>query len=57
MQYCNLGNHPESPCMKKSINLMAKVHEQNNIGDYIPENAKKKLEDKEAGRKTARKKR
>ena len=44
--YCNRGNHPESSCMKKTIDLMAKVLQQNNLGDYIPENAKKKPEDK-----------
>jgi hypothetical protein len=44
--YCNHGYHPESSCMKKTIDLMAQTLQQNNLGDCIPENAKKKLREK-----------
>jgi hypothetical protein len=43
--YCNRDYHPESSCMKKTIDLMAKALQQNNLGDCIPENAKKKSGD------------
>ena len=41
---CNRGFHPKSSCMKKTSNLMAKLLQQNNLGDCNPEDAKK-LED------------
>jgi hypothetical protein len=43
--YCNRGFHPESTCMKKKIDLMAHILQKNNLGDHIPEGAKKKPED------------
>jgi hypothetical protein len=44
--YCNHDYHPESSCMKKTIDLMVQTLQQNNLGDCIPENAKKKPGDK-----------
>jgi hypothetical protein len=43
--YCNRGFHPESACMKKQIDLMTQILQKNNLGDQIPEGAKKKPED------------
>jgi hypothetical protein len=43
--YCNRGNHLESTCMKKQIDLMAQILEKNNLGDFIPEVSKKKSKD------------
>ena len=40
--YCNKLNHEESTCMKKQIDLMTEVLQKNNLGDFIPEGAKKK---------------
>lgn len=40
--YCNRGYHPESSCMKKTIDLMAQTLQQNNLSNLIPEGAKKK---------------
>jgi hypothetical protein len=40
--YFNHGYHPKSYLMKKTIEIMEKTLQQNNVGDYIPENAKKK---------------
>ena len=42
--YCNSGYHPESSCMKKTIDLIAHTLQQNNLGHLIPENSKKKEE-------------
>jgi hypothetical protein len=43
--YCNHGYHPESACMKKQIDQMVQILQKNNLGDHIPEAAKKKSED------------
>jgi hypothetical protein len=40
--YCHKGFHLESACMKKQIDLMSKILQQNNLGERIPEGAKKK---------------
>jgi hypothetical protein len=34
----------ESTCMKNKIDLMAQVLQKNNLGNFIPEGAKKKNE-------------
>lgn len=41
------GYHPEYSCMKRTIDLMVQTLQQNNLGDYIPMNAKKKQREKE----------
>jgi hypothetical protein len=40
--YCHKGFHSESACMQKKIDLMSQILQQNNLGDRIPEGAKKK---------------
>jgi hypothetical protein len=40
--YCHKGFHPESACMQKKIDLMTQILQQKNLGDCIPEGAKKK---------------
>jgi hypothetical protein len=40
--YCHKGFHPESACTQKQIDLMSQILQQNNLGDRIPEDAKKK---------------
>jgi hypothetical protein len=40
--YCHKGFHLESSCMKKQIDLMSQILQKNNLGDRIPEGAKKK---------------
>jgi hypothetical protein len=40
--YCNRGFHPKSACMKKQIDLMTEILQKNNLGDQIPDGAKKK---------------
>jgi hypothetical protein len=40
--YCHKGFHSESACMKKKIDLMSQILQQNNLGYCIPEGAKKK---------------
>ena len=40
--YCHKGFHLESTCMQKKIDLMSQILHQNNLGDHIPEGAKKK---------------
>jgi hypothetical protein len=40
--YCHKGFHSESTCMKKKIDLMSQILQQNNLGDRILEGAKKK---------------
>jgi hypothetical protein len=40
--YFHKGFHPESACMQKQIDLMTQILQQNNLGDRIPEGAKKK---------------
>jgi hypothetical protein len=40
--HCHKGFHLESTCMKKKIDLMSQILQQNNLGDRIPEGAKKK---------------
>jgi hypothetical protein len=40
--YGHKGFHPESACMKKKIDLMFQILQKNNLGDFIPEGAKKK---------------
>jgi hypothetical protein len=40
--YCHKGFHSESTCMQKKIDLMSQILQQNNLGDRIPEGAKKK---------------
>ena len=40
--YCHKGLHLESTCMQKQIDLMSQIIQQNNLGDRIPEGAKKK---------------
>jgi hypothetical protein len=40
--YCHKGFHSEYACMKKKIDLMSQILHQNNLGDRIPEGAKKK---------------
>ena len=44
--YCHRGFHPESACMKKTIDLMVQTLQQHNLGDHIPENAKNKSGEK-----------
>jgi hypothetical protein len=44
--YCHKGFHSEYACMQKKIDLMSQILQQNNLGDRMPEGAKKKkLED------------
>ena len=44
--YCHKGFHSESACIKKKIDLMSQILQQNNLGHRILEGAnKKKLED------------
>jgi hypothetical protein len=44
--YCHKVFHPKSTCMQKQIDPMSQILQQNNLGDRIPEGAKKKkLED------------
>jgi hypothetical protein len=40
--YCHKGFHSESACMQKQIDMMSQILQQNNLGDHIPEGAKKK---------------
>jgi hypothetical protein len=40
--YCHKVFHPESTCMQKKIDMMSQLLQQNNLGDCIPEGAKKK---------------
>jgi hypothetical protein len=40
--YFHKGFHPESACMQKQIDQMAQIIQKNNLGDCIPEGAKKK---------------
>jgi hypothetical protein len=40
--YSHKGFHSESACMKKQIDPMSQILQQNNLGDCIPEGAKKK---------------
>jgi hypothetical protein len=40
--YWHKGFHPESTCMKKKIDLMTQILQQNNLGYHIPKGAKKK---------------
>jgi hypothetical protein len=40
--YYHKGFHPEYACMQKKIDLMSQILHQNNLGDRIPEGAKKK---------------
>jgi hypothetical protein len=44
-------NHGESTCMKKKIDLIVKVLQQNNLGNFILEGAKKKKEEDIASKK------
>eukprot|EP00253_Pinus_taeda_P001912 PITA_01912 len=48
--YCQRGFHPESSCMKKQIDQMAEILQKHNLGDHIPQGAKKKTEDPPHGR-------
>jgi hypothetical protein len=44
--YCHKGFHLEYACMQKQIDMMCQILQKNNLGDRIPEGAKKKkLED------------
>ena len=38
--YCNKGNHPESSCMKKQIDMLTELLEKNNIS--LPDFSKKR---------------
>jgi hypothetical protein len=49
--YCNKLNHEESTCMTKKIDLMTQLLQKNNLGDFIPEGAKKKKEEDHAPKK------
>jgi hypothetical protein len=40
--YCRKEFHLESASMQKQIDLMSQILQQNNLGDRIPEGAKKK---------------
>jgi hypothetical protein len=40
--YYHKGFHLESACMKKKIDLMSQILQQNNLGDRIPKGAEKK---------------
>jgi hypothetical protein len=40
--YYHKGFHLESTCMKKQIDMMSQILQQNNLGDFIPKGAKKK---------------
>jgi hypothetical protein len=42
MHLLHKGFHSESACMQKQIDQMAQILQQNNLGDHIPEGAKKK---------------
>jgi hypothetical protein len=44
-------NHEESTCMKKQINLMGHVLQQNNLGNFIPKGVKKQKEEDPAPKK------
>ena len=48
--YCQRGFHPESSCMKKQIDQMAEILQKHNLGDHIPQGAKKKTEDPPHGK-------
>jgi hypothetical protein len=43
--YCNKPNHEESTCMKKQIDLMVEILQQNNLGNFIPKGDKKQKEE------------
>jgi hypothetical protein len=47
--YCQKGYHPEYSCMRKTIDEMAKMLQQNNL--MVPTNARKKDEEKSDRRK------
>jgi hypothetical protein len=36
-----MGFHPESSCMKNTIDLMAQSLEEHHLEDFIPDNARK----------------
>ena len=38
--YCNKGNHTESSCMKKQIDMLTQILEKNGIS--LPDNSKKR---------------
>jgi hypothetical protein len=40
--YFHKGFHPKSACMQKQIDIMNQILHQNNLGDCIPEGARKK---------------
>jgi hypothetical protein len=40
--YCHKRFHPKSACMKKKIDIMTQILQQNNLGYFILEGAKKK---------------
>jgi hypothetical protein len=40
--YCHKGFHSKCTCMKKKIDLKSQILQKNNLGDRIPEGAKKK---------------
>jgi hypothetical protein len=40
--YCHKGFHSKYACMKKTKDLMSQILQQNNLGDRIPDGAKKK---------------
>eukprot|EP00253_Pinus_taeda_P006200 PITA_06200 len=48
--YSQRGFHPESSCMKKQIDQMTEILQKHNLGDHIPQGAKKKTEDLPHGR-------
>jgi hypothetical protein len=53
--HCHKGFHSKSACMKKKIDLMSQILQQNNLGDHIPEGAKKKkLEDMNSKKDSSR---
>jgi hypothetical protein len=49
--YHHKGFHSESACMQKQIDLMSQIIQQNNLGDHIPEGAKKKKKPKDLNSK------
>jgi hypothetical protein len=49
--YYHKGFHPESACMQKQIDLMTQILQQNNLGDHIPEGAKKKKPEDQSPKK------
>ena len=50
MHILSLGFHLESSCMKKQTDKMIEILQKHNLGDYIPQGAKNKIEDSPHGK-------